>query len=137
MKIAPTLAALGWLIATPALAQTEAAPTPPVTTRIPVPGMAPPAPAFTPGIYGVIMEIAVGADGRMTDMKVSRVIAIASESAGEISTPLPDVFLASGRQRLEKVRFKEEPPVYRFFVFDPSEPARADIGPPPEKQDMK
>lgn len=137
MKLTPALAALGWLIAAPSLAQAAATPPPPVTAPIPVPGIAPPAPAFTPGIYGVIMEIGVGPDGRMKDMKVSRVIAMARESAGEISTPLPDVFLAAVQQRLEKVRFKEASPVFRFFVFDPSQPARADIGPPPESQNLK
>lgn len=160
MQITPHLAAFGCLFALPALAQTAASPPPPmtappmtapavtapavtapaaappsaVTAPIPVPGIAPPAPAFSPGVYGVIMLIDLDPEGRMKDMRVSRVLAMAREASGEISTPLPDVFLASVHKRLQGVRFKEQGQIYRFFVFDPSQPARADIGPAPDKQ---
>lgn len=89
---------------------------------------------FKPGIYGVIMRMELDKEGRVTSSDVTRVIPMAADVGGAVTGPLPDVFLKAVRDKLNKVQFKEQGVAYRFFVFNPAEPSRADIGPDPADQ---
>ena len=86
------------------------------------------------GIYGVIVQVKLGPDQRMTEMVISSIYAVTGRGGGQISATLPEVFLKKVQARLAKVKFKETEEAYRFFVFNPQEPDRIDLGPPPEKQ---
>ena len=91
-------------------------------------------PDYPPGIYGVIVHVKLSPDQRMTEMAVSRIYAVTGDASGQVSAPLPPVFLKNMQARLAKVKFSETEEAYRFFVFNPQQPDRIDLGPPPEKQ---
>jgi len=89
------------------------------------------------GLVGVVMRLDLNEGGRVQTATVTRTIAMAPGMEGRGGVWLPEVFLRAVAARLSELDFRPVPAgrqLYRFFVYDPTQPTRADLGPDPMKQ---
>jgi hypothetical protein len=89
------------------------------------------------GLVGVVLRLDLNEGGRVQTATVTRTIAMAPGMEGRGGVWLPEPFLRAVAARLSGLSFSPVPAgrqLYRFFVYDPTQPARADLGPDPTKQ---
>jgi hypothetical protein len=84
-------------------------------------------------LYAVIFEVTLGTDGKVTDLKLARVIDPATGSLDSVNVTVPEIFVSAAR---EKMRLRTYPTddlhFFTYFFYDPVRPNDATIDPKSE-----
>lgn len=108
---------------------------PPAVSAAPIITPPPPAIQVPPGaVVGVIMRVDSDASGQLNVVTLTRTIPIAPGHDVRGAVELPEAYLKAVRAKLATLRFTPGGATYRYFVFDPTQPERIDLGPDPETQ---
>lgn len=85
--------------------------------------------ARVPGhLYAVIFEVSVDGEGKVRDVKATRVIDPASGRQDPVDVQPPPEYLAAVRSRISSRTYRPDmPKFYTYTLYDPAQPDRADI----------